>query len=287
MSKPNEQLPSKADVVMRRKANRSFTEALKKARAIQESFLDLAGILADLRADGLWKHITDARGRRRFHQFPEVVEAILGSKARKTIYDHLAADSLTQDKTNPIPAAEVNRMGISRVAQVARLEPTDRTPEIRKAAVTKTVLEVRNQVQQKLNAKLPPTEQKPMLKLLAINLPEDVVKEFEELMEVMSNTDGARDGDNSQTIRAKAFKLILIGAEEYWAQELAEAMKRMKAEACVDDSPAVDAQEEDSPYEGNEIDTEADADANKEVATQPHSKHSDDTSRLRQLMLLT
>jgi hypothetical protein len=163
--------------------------------------------------------------------------------ARKRAYDVLGCFELTQGD-NPIPASEVRRMGISRAAQVARLEPTDRTPEIRKAAVTRSVLEVRNQVQQKLNAKLPPTEHKPILSLLAINLPEDYVTEFEELIELLGHTDGARDGDSTQSIRAKPFKLMLIGANEYWAQEIAAVMRQMKAEAATHDSPASQSQED-------------------------------------------
>jgi hypothetical protein len=241
MPKAKRDLASKSEVALQQKANNLYAEAVKKAGTLNQCFVDLGKIASDLRRDSLWKHVTGAKGRPRFRQWTEVLEAVLGRMARKRAYDVLGCFELTQGD-NPIPASEVRRMGISRAAQVARLEPTDRTSDIRKAAVTKSVLEVRNQVQQKLNAKLLPTEQKPMLKLLAINLPEQYVQEFEEDMEVGIYMGGIRDGDTTQTMRHKVFHAMLIAFREYWAEELAEALKCMKAEAGVDDSPAAEAQ---------------------------------------------
>jgi hypothetical protein len=137
-------------------------------------------------------------------------------------------------------------------------------------AKSEPVMAVRNKVQAILNADLPKEEQKPMLKLLAINLPEDYVTEFEEVIELLGHTDGARDGDSTQAIRAKAFKLMLIGAEEYWAQELSAVMVQMKAEAGIHDSPAGEAQEDpDFPDEDDEIEPAA----GKEVVTPEHGEN--------------
>jgi len=140
-------------------------------------------------------------------------------------------------------------MGIKKASELSRVEPSQRTPELVRTAVEQSLPVFKRAVQAKLNETLPADEQKPMLKLLAINLPEEYVQEFEELIELLGRTDGARDGDTTQAIRAKAFKLMLIGAAEYWAQEIAAVMRDMKAEAAIHDSPAASA-EEDFPEEG-------------------------------------
>ena len=213
----------------------------------RRSVTDLGGLLAQMRESRLWEHLPH-----HYRGWEDYARSVLGSGGHSILHETLAAFSLTKG-AHAIPSEDVNTMGVKRGAQLARLAPEQRTPEIREMAKTEPVMVVRNKVQAVLNQELPADEQKPMLKLLAINLPEELVQEFEELMEVMGHTDGARDGDNSQTIRAKAFKLILIGAQQHWAQELGEALVRMKAEAGVDDSPAAAAQA-DFPEEEEGLD---------------------------------
>jgi len=111
-------------------------------------------------------------------------------------------------------------------------------------AKTEPVMAVRNRVQAVLNQTLPPTEQKPAQKLLAINLPEDYVLQFEQLMAVGIYMEGIRDGDDTQTMRAKVFHAMLISFEQYMAPELAEALKLKKATEGIHDSPAARAQED-------------------------------------------
>ena len=149
-------------------------------------------------------------------------------------------------------------MGIKRAAEVARLEPEQRTPEIRQMAKTEPVMVVRNRVQAILNAELPKDEQKPMLKLLAINLPEEYVDEFEELMEVAIWMEGIRDGDNTQSMRAKAFQSMLFSFREYMAVELSEALAYMKAKRGLDDSSAA-TDPEDFPEPDEEVEVLSEA----------------------------
>ena len=209
-----------------------------KRKEVDPPLIELGRLMARMRESELWKYLPI-----RYHGWEDYFNDVMGPRSRSTIHEIVAAYSLTQG-SDPIPPEDVNRMGVKRAAQLARLHLEDRTPATIRAATTETVMAVRNRVQAVLNQELPEDEKKPMLKLLSLNLPEDLVDEFEELMEVMSHTDGARDGDRAITIRAKAFKLILIGAEQHWAQELAEALVRMRAEAGVDDSPAAAAQAE-------------------------------------------
>jgi hypothetical protein len=218
-----------------------------KRKEVDPPLIELGRLMARMRESELWKYLPI-----RYHGWEDYFNDVMGPRSRSTIHEIAAAYSLSQG-SDPITPEDVNRMGVKRAAQLARLHPEDRTPATIRAATTETVMAVRNRVQAVLNQKLPKDEQGPMLRLLSINLPEDLVDEFEDLMETMSHTDGARDGDRAVTIRAKAFKLILIGAEQHWAQELAEALVRMRAEAGVDDSPAAAAQA-DSPEEEEGLD---------------------------------
>jgi hypothetical protein len=272
---------SKNEVALQAVANRAFEQAMHASREAEKGLSELARRVAELRDNDLWKHITDRNGLARFSRWTEVAKCLYGGKSDRSYYELIDCHSLTQGDA-AIPAKEVQQYGIKRAVEIARLRPEQRTPEIRHMAKTEPVMAVRNKVQAILNTDLPKDEQKPMLKLLAINLPEDYVTEFEELIELLGHTDGARDGDSTQAIRAKAFNLMLIGAAEYWAQEIGAVMRQMKAEGAVHDSPASQSQEEqDFPDEGNEIETAA----SEEVATPKHSKDSGNVRRPRQLVL--
>jgi hypothetical protein len=224
-------------------------EIRAKAKILREGWTELGALLARMKERHLWQYLPG----KKYKSFEEYATAALGKAISRSRGCELVAAYMLTEGENPIPAQEVRQMGIKRAVEVARLRPEQRSPEIREMTTTEPVLVVRNRVQAVLNRELPEDEKKPMLKLLSLNLPEDLVDEFEELMEVMSHTDGARDGDRAITIRAKAFKLILIGAEQHWAQELAEALVRMRAEAGVDDSPAAAAQA-DFPEEEEGLD---------------------------------
>jgi hypothetical protein len=232
---------SNNELALQAMANRAFQQATQASQEAEKGLSELARHVAELRDNDLWKHITNGNGKPRFRRWTEVAKCLYGGKSDRNYYELADCQSLALGK-NPIPPREVQQYGIKRAVEVARLKPEQRTPEIREMAKTEPVMVVRNKVQQILNQDLPKDEQKPMLKLLAINLPEQYVQEFEELIELLGHTEGARDGDSTQAIRAKAFNLMLIGAAEYWAQEIAAVMREMKAEAATHDSPAAQSQ---------------------------------------------
>jgi hypothetical protein len=222
-----------------------FDRQIKAAVLVaRRSVTDLGGLLAQMRESRLWEHLP-----RHYRGWEDYARSVLGSGGHSILHETLAAFSLTKG-AHAIPSEDLNRMGVKRGAQLARLAPEQRTPEIREMAKTEPVMAVRNKVQAVLNQDLPADEQKPMLKLLAINLPEEYVQEFERLMEVGVHMIGIRDGDNTQTMRAKVFHSMLVSFREYMAPELAEALKYMKAKRGLDDSPAASAQ--DFPEEEKE-----------------------------------
>lgn len=223
-------------------------EIRAKAKILREDWTELGALLARMKERHLWQHLPG----KQYKSFEEYATAAMGQTiSRSRGYELVTAYMLTTGE-NPIPAEEVKRYGVKRAAEVARLEPEQRTPEIREIATTQPVMVVRNRVQAVLNAELPADEQRPMLKLLAINLPEEYVCEFEELMEVGVWMEGIRDGDNTQTMRAKVFQTMLFSFREYMAQELIDARKYMRAKAGLDDSPAAET-EEDFPEPDEEV----------------------------------
>jgi hypothetical protein len=203
---------------------------------VRRSLTDLGRLLARMKESRLWEHVPG-----QFRGWEDYMRSVLGSRAHSSLYEAVAAFSLTEG-SNPIPLEEVNRMGIKKSAQVARLKPEQRTPEIIQAAVSEPLLSVRNRIQATLNETLPPTEQKPILKLLAINLPEQYVDDFEDLMEIMHYMEGIRDGDRTLTMRSKAFHAMLVATHHYWGPELAQAMILKRRKEALDKSQAATAQ---------------------------------------------
>ena len=65
----------------------------------------------------------------------------------------------------------------------------------------------------------------PLHELFSIKLSEKTVDELEELLDVMTYMEGIRDGDRTHTLRWKAFNAMIIATTQFYAVELAEAMK--------------------------------------------------------------
>jgi hypothetical protein len=224
--------------------DRQIKAAVKVAR---HSLTDLGGRLARMKESRLWQFLPGD-----YRSWEAYARSVLGSGRHSSLYETLTANSLTQG-SNPIPPEDVNTMGVKRAALVARLNSEQRTKEICEMAKTEPVMVVRNKVQAVLNQELPPDEQKPMLKLLAINLPEELVLDFEELMEAGVWMEGILDGDDTQSMRAKVFQSMLISFREYMAPELAEGLKYRKAKEGIHDSPAASGQEDFPDEEGGNM----------------------------------
>jgi hypothetical protein len=226
--------------VQARELDRQIRTRLQEA---ERSLIEVGRLLTQMRESGLWKYLPV-----RYSGWEDYVNSVMGPRARSTLHETVAAYSLTRG-SHPIPPDVVNKMGVKRAAQVARLEPEERTPEIREAATTAPVAVVRNKVQAKLNTKLPPDERRPMLKMFAINLPEATVSELEELLEVMCYMKDIRDGDNTQTMRQKAMSAMIWATQQFLAEELSEALEFQKAKEGLGDSPAAEVSEEEEGYD--------------------------------------
>jgi hypothetical protein len=229
--------------------DRQIRAVVKQA---QRSLTDLGRLLARMRESRLWEYLPgDYRGWEHYAQ------DVIGSRAHSSLYEIVGAYSLTEG-AHAIPSAVVNKMGVKRAAQVARLKPEQRTSAIIHAATSKSVAAVKRVVQETLNMDLAPDEQKEVTQLLAINLPASMVAEFEELMEIGICMEGIRDGDRTQTMRQKFFGVMIVATREYYAVELADAMQYKAAqEANENRTRQASEGEEEYPPEPEELEAAA------------------------------
>jgi hypothetical protein len=133
-----------------------------------------------------------------------------------------------------------------------------------------------------VNKNPPKDKQKPLLQLFAVNLPEDLADELENLIEIMTYTKSMRDGGDTSTLKIKAMQAIIAGAQQYWAEDLSRAMKRMKPEANIDASPTAQCQDRND-FPNQEDGTGVAITGDREMADRP----SAGALRPRQLRLLT
>jgi hypothetical protein len=119
-----------------------------KLKEVECPLIDLGRLMTQMRESGLWKYLP---GRHR--GWEDYVNGVMGLRARSSLHEIVAAYSLTQG-AQPISPEVVNRMGIKRAAQLARLKPEDRTPATINAAITRTVDSFKQVVQNKAERRL-------------------------------------------------------------------------------------------------------------------------------------
>jgi hypothetical protein len=231
-----------------RQLDRKIRAAVEVA---QGSMTDLGRLLAQMRELALWRYLPG-----HYRGWEHYAQAVIGSRAHSSLYEIVGAYSLTEGE-HAIASPVVNKMGVKRAAQVARLKPEQRTPAIIHAATSKSVAAVKQVVQETLNMELPPDEQKEATQLLAINLPVSMIAEFEELMEIGIWMEGIRDGDRTQTMRQKFFGVMIVATREYYAVELADAMQYKAAQEANENKTRQASEEEEYPPEPEELEAAA------------------------------
>jgi hypothetical protein len=150
-----------------------------------------------------------------------------------SLYDHIAAFSLTQGE-NPIPEKFVNSLGIKKSAQLARLEPAQRSQKVLAIAQQASASEVKRRVDEIL-AESKPEPQKERLTLLSRSLPQQTIDLIEEIERDGIWMDGIRDGDKTVPLRAKLWHAVWANFKANYQGELeAGAAYREEQEANAD-----------------------------------------------------
>ena len=116
--------------------------------------------------------------------------------ARSKVYDLLAIARLGSGP-NPVPPETIQKLGRIKAAEIARLSPEDRSPELLHEALAHSVPAARRRVQE--NMSLP------------------------------CYLERVRDGDRTLTLRAKFMLALIVNFEMNFEPELAEADSYLEA----------------------------------------------------------
>jgi hypothetical protein len=229
-------------------------------KAAHRSLIDLGRLLAQMRELALWEHLPG-----HYRGWEHYAQTVMGPRARSSLHEIVAAYSLTQGP-HAIPAEVVNRMGIKRAAQLARLKPEQRRSAIIHAATSRPVTAVRQLVQETLNLDLPPDEQQEAVVLFARNFRPSVIARYEALEERAVWMEGVRDGDRTLTQREKFFLALISNFEANFDEELRdadqwraahEASRDQETKAAQAYSAQANEDAEDFPPEPEELDAAA------------------------------
>src|SRR6266436_577951 len=115
-------------------------------RETRQSFLRLGQSIVKMRDKQLWPHLLDPQANRKYDSLEAYVMSVMGPMARGKYFQIVAAHTLTEGE-NAIAPKVVEQMGIVKAAQIARLSPKDRDPDIIESALNDTVPIVKQKVE--------------------------------------------------------------------------------------------------------------------------------------------
>jgi hypothetical protein len=187
--------------------------------AMRRSLTELGRLLARMKESELWKHLPG-----RYRGWEDYARAVMGPRAHSSLYEVLAAHSLTLG-VNQIPPGTVDKMGIKRAAQVARLKPEDRTPAVINNALNGSLPRVKHMVQEIINMDLPEEDRREPTVLFSRNLPAATADLMEEIELDGQFMEGMRDGDTSVSLRGKFWYYVMVNFRESHKAELTEGRK--------------------------------------------------------------
>jgi len=191
--------------------------------ATHRSLTELGAMLFRMRELRLWQHLPGE-----YTRFEDYVRDVVGPMSRSTLHETVTAYSLIHG-SNPIPAAMVNDMGIKKAAELARLEPAERTPELIQAALEERLPIVRKKVQDRINEKLPPDERKEVKVAFVRHFAPSVIQQYDDFMRVAIWMEGIRDTDRTLTLEEKVLLALIADFRANFSEELEDAEQHMIA----------------------------------------------------------
>ena len=203
---------------------------IRRERGLVETSLDrLAKLLTKMHNTKLWQYVPDKAHTGGFRRFEDYIESVLGpTMGRTKIYDLLAIGRLGCGP-NPVSPDTIQKLGRIKAAEIARLAPEQRTPEMLKCALEHSVPVVRQRVQETINKTLPPQERREIGVFWGRYYPAEVIDRFEELEARGCYMEGVRCGDASISLCAKFMMAMIINFEANFPEELEEADRYVKA----------------------------------------------------------
>jgi hypothetical protein len=229
---------------------------------MQTSLSKVAEMLLKMREERLWTYLVNPTTKVPYRRFDEYVSSVTGDEIAHTkLYDLLAISRLSVGP-NAIPPETVQKLGRIKSAEIARLEPQERTPELVQELLDRSVAVVKQRVQEIINISLPPDERRDVPLFWGRYYPRQVIERFEQLEARGCFLEGIRDGDRTITLRAKFMVALIINFEANFEEELKEAdayIAAMQAKKSALGAETFHDQEHDDPPEPEEFEASLDA----------------------------
>ena len=190
---------------------------------VQESFIHMSKLLAEVAEKKLWLYLADPRPKKKgFKNIEDYATWRFGKMKHTKVYDLIAISTLTEGP-NPLTTKQIKKLGPKKAAALARMEPEKRTPEIVAKASEATFVEVSAMVQASVDEGLPEDQRREATIVVSRTLAISVAEQIEKTEAIALWMHGIRDADRSITRVSKVWGCAMIAMREYYRDELAAA----------------------------------------------------------------
>jgi len=199
---------------------------------VNQSFLDMSKLLAEVAEKKLWLYLPDPRPNSHgFKNIKDYGNYRFGKMGKSKVYELISIAALTEGP-NALTEKEIRKLGPKKSAALARMEPEKRTPEVIDKATTLTFAEVDAMVQESVNEDLPEDQRTETTVMFARTVAVSVAAEMERLEAVGINMEGIRSADRSVSRVSKFWGCAVLAMRHYFAEELAGAERYMSCDTC-------------------------------------------------------
>jgi hypothetical protein len=237
-------------------ANSLDVQIRKEWQKSEGSLIRLSAMFNRMRDEVLWAELIDMDTKDPYRRFSDYVYAVTGKKVGHTrLYDMLAIYGLTQGP-DALDPKDVDEMGSKNAAEVARLDPKDRTPDVVEAAKKESTRKLKKIVQEKLNEKLDPEDRKEATFMFARSLDEATIDLIELIEKDGEWIEAVRDADRSLGRLQKLWAYVWAKFAVDYREELEDGRRYREAmeAAQVREVLGEDEADEEAPPEPDEHD---------------------------------
>jgi hypothetical protein len=197
----------------------------------RKAMLEFGKLCREMRAKELHRYVTKPASRKGFVSFEEYIESLTdGEITRGKLYVAIALPKLTEGP-NAITPDDIVEMPLANAVELTRLPSEERTPELVELAKRTSKRDFPAKLQQKLNEKLPPEQQKTPRVDFFCKLHPTVKNKLEETIERFTQLPVVRDGDRALSLKEKAIFAMCNAAEQFASEDLALIDQKMRREA--------------------------------------------------------
>jgi hypothetical protein len=220
-SKTTPAAPVKEAAVMDQQLRSQWSKVKSGMGTVRKAMLEFGKLCREMRAKELHRYVPKPGSRKGYVSFEEYVETLTGGEfTRSKLYVAIALPGLTEGP-NALTPEEIAEMPQANAIELTRLPSEERTPEIVELAKRTSKRDFPARVQQKLNEKLPPEQQRTPRVDFFRRLHPRVANRLAETIQRFTLLRVVRDGDRVLTLQEKAIFAICNAAEQFASEELA------------------------------------------------------------------